>query len=390
MRLVTHLKGSAQSSFEWMARAGRSSTFFALLFQGIGGLIQVTAFVFLQGEAYLQFSSAFLVGIVLSIFFALNFENIILGGRFSPSINRYFIFFWLLGLAAVVVGKMVGATSPHFIVYCCWGVCSRILLAWAADKPAEFVRIFLIGVFVAAICWSGDLHYLMGASLLAIPLSAPSILFVPKSPDAGIRAEVLGSFRAFSHYFPHTVSGLMIGYFDRFMALNVVGGAAAEAYLRTIQICSWAAFVCYPLVFSFRNSIVAERRFSRRRGLTIFLSLCGVMISAIVIILFFLHELQRVPATTPLVVALCLSAIVLSQFYQVTSILNFIGERFSVINRITLISGGFSLAFGLLLVMHNPSASSLATMFLAGWVSQVSLTLYFLNKGEETHRSSSC
>lgn len=359
---------------------GRSSSLYALVFQGIGGLIQVTAFLFFHGHEYLEFSRAFLEGTILSIILVLNFENIILGGQYSVSISKYFLFFWALGISTIAAVMILGSSVANFVVFCCWGVCCRIFLAWAATQPGKPFRLFLSALLVIPACLAGNLNGVMALGLLAMPLAAPSILLVSQRTDRGVRAEIWRSAGAFFRYLPHTASGLLLGYFDRYMALNVVGGMAAELYLRTVQICSWAAFICYPIVFAFRNRALRQGEQSLRNAFSMLLVLSAGLAASIGAILMVLRLIGRAPAVSAVLLSLCFLATVFSQFYQIASILNFVREKFSSINRITLLSGSVSLAIGFLIVKNYQSAIALAAMLLAGWFTQVVLTLHSLRK----------
>lgn len=378
------LKSLFQASLDKAVGVWNSSALYALVFQGVGGLIQVMAFLLLHGKDYLGFSRAFLEGTVLSTFLVLNFENTILGGKFSASVSKYFVFFWMLGMAAVVIGAVLGEKIPNFLVFCCWGVCCRIFLSWAASRPTAPARLFSAGLLVIVACVASDLNCVMAVSLLAMSIAGPEIFRIGRSMDGALLVEIRCSAAAFVRYLPHTVSGLMLGYFDRYLALNVVGGSQAELYLRTVQICSWAAFTCYPIVFAFRNRILASGEQSLRNAFSTLLILSAVMAASIGMILIVLSFFEQAPAMSAFLLLFCFLATIFSQFYQVASILNFVREKFLAINRITLLSGCVSLAIGVWGVMRYQTAITLAVMFMAGWFTQVVLTVYSLKKKHDS------
>ena len=240
-----------------------SSAIFALVFQGINGLIQVKAFIALTGADYLAYSAAYLAGSVLAIIAALNFENMVLGGRWTRSVRHYLVGIWLLGMVAALLMWNLHSTVPmtvlSVLVFCSLNVCSRLFLAWASQaRPSSFGPA-LAGALVLVSCLLGDLSLVLIAALMAFPLVAWRAQGPKAQASAGLRQVLVTSTAEFVGYLPHTLSGLVIGYLDRFVALSIIGGAEAERYLRTVQICSWAAFIAYPVVFYWRSRVLKIR-----------------------------------------------------------------------------------------------------------------------------------
>lgn len=356
----------------------RSPALFALVFQGINGLIQVSAFFFLHGQNYLDLSESLLFGTVLSLVCTFNFENIILRGSFSNSIYLYFIVFWLVGLLGAVFGILQGKLFPYFFVFCCWGVCVRIFLAWAVTARPSLLRLALAALLVGGVCLIGNLNFVIISCFVALPLAALPKSGIESAADSGLWRTIYASFSDFTKYLPHTISGLVIGYLDRYVAINVVGGAGGETYLRIVQVCSWAAFLSYPVIFWLRNDLIKVNSLSCRRGCFLFMVVLCVMLAAVCVILVIMFLLSKVPITTLYPFLIVFTAIVFSQYYQVVSSLNFVQEQFSVINIITLLSGIVSITLAYFLIPLYPTTLSLAIMFLMGWLVQSSLTILSL------------
>jgi hypothetical protein len=353
---------------------------FALVFQGINGLIQVEAFFSLRGADYLAFSAAYLLGTVLSLLLVLNFENLILAGRWSPAVQRYAAAIWTVGLAAALLAVLGQELVPSFVAFCSLGVCFRIFLAWANHARPAPGSLFAAGTLVLASSLAGGLAQVTLAALLAFTLAAWRAQGPVLGKDDGIVAVGKDSLLAFVKYLPHTLSGLVVGYVDRYVALNIVGGSAAEVYLRTVQVCSWAAFVAYPVVFQARGRVLQAGSLRACMALRILGLVAATIAAATAAILAVSYFSGRLPVLLPWVVGMVFMAIVCSQAYQVASSLNFVGERFSTINRITLGSAALVLLLAFGLVPAWKTAEALALVLLSGWCVQFGMTVAVLRR----------
>lgn len=351
-----------------------SSAMFALVFQGINGLIQVEAFFFLRGVDYLAFSAAYLTGTVLSLLAALNFENQILAGKGTRSVRAYFVASWFMGLSASLASWALNYTVPSFVAFCCFGLCSRLFLAWANQARPSTCGLLCAGASVLASCLLGDLNLVMVVAMLAFPLAGWRAQGPAVPADGGFWVILRSSGHAFLRYLPHTLCGLAIGYMDRFMALNIVGGLVSEGYLRTVQVCSWAAFLSYPVVFHARSRVLQAGHLKGGQAVRSILLLAAVISSCTALILMVAWFSHRMPPISAPVLVLVLLATVCSQSYQVVSTLNFVSSRFGTINRITLSSAVVALILALTLVPAWSSAEALAIVLFAGWFVQLSLT----------------
>jgi hypothetical protein len=358
----------------------RRPTMFALVFQGINGLIQVEAFFALRGAAYLAFSVAYLAGTVLSLLVVLNFENLILAGQWTRSVRGYLAGNWLLGMSASVASWALQSTVPSFVAFCCFGVCSRLFLAWANQARPAPAGPLCAGGAVLASCLLGDLNLVLVVAMLAFPVAAWRAQRPAALADSGFWAVLRNSAGAFARYLPHTLSGLAVGYLDRYVALDIVGGTAAEGYLRTVQVCSWAAFVAYPVVFQARSRVLqAGRLEGPLLGRSVSL-LAAAITGATAIILLVAWIGHRMPPLSAPVLVLVLMAIVCSQSYQVVSTLNFVGNRFGTVNRITLSSAAVVVVLAFTVVPTWKTAESLSLVLFAGWFVQLGLTTAVLRR----------
>lgn len=353
---------------------------FALVFQGINGLIQVEAFFSLRGADYLAFSAAYLLGTVLSLLLVLNFENVVLAGRWTTGVRRYALAAWAVGVAAALVAVVTRAPVPSFVAFCCFGICLRLFLAWANHARPAPPGLVAGGLLVLAACLAGDLSAAMLAAMLAFPLAAWRVEGLVLGRDDGLWQVIRASFLSFAQYLPHTVSGLVVGYVDRYVALNTVGGHEAETYLRTVQVCSWAAFVAYPVVFQARSRVLQAGTLQVGAALRTLGLVAAAMALAVAVILAVSHTTGRMPTLSPWVVLTVFLAIVCSQSYQVASSLNFVGERFATINRITLASAALVLVLAFGLVPAWRTAEALAVVLCSGWCLQFGLTVAVLRR----------
>jgi hypothetical protein len=209
----------------------RSPALSALVLQGLSGLIQLSAFITLKGMDYLQFCEAFLVGSVLSLLLVLNLENEILGGAFSVAMRRYFLLFWIAGIMAVLHAVLGQASTPSFVAFACWGVCTRLFLAWSSNRRPGLAGPLLGGVAGLAALMAGvPLTMVMLVAMAAFPLAAWRSQGPSAAPQAAFGAVIWSSARSYVRYLPHTLSGLLVGYVDRFLALKIIGGPEAESY----------------------------------------------------------------------------------------------------------------------------------------------------------------
>lgn len=361
-----------------------SNTIFALVFQGINGLIQVKAFFALSGSDYLAFSTAYLGGAVMAVLVALNFENLILGGRWTQSVRQYLTAIWLLGMVVVLVAWSLPGTVPStlllVVVFCCFNVCSRLFLAWASQARPSPLGPVLASVLVLFSCLVGDVSFVLLAGLMAFPMAAWRAQGPEVQAGVGLRQEVTNSAVKFFAYLPHTLSGFAIGYLDRFVALSFVGGVEAENYLRTVQICSWAAFVAYPVVFYSRARLLRAGKLDPGTMATFFFPLVAVIAAVVLMILLSTSLTDRRPSVSLSALVLVLLAILCSQSYQVVSSLNFVNNRFSTINRITLSAAAVVVTLAFTLVPTWKSAEAMATVLLSGWMVQLSLTIVSLQQ----------
>jgi hypothetical protein len=353
---------------------------FALLFQGINGLIQVAAFFGLAGPSYLAFTAAYITGTIVSILFVLNFENTLLAGAATRSVRLYFVVFWLVGLASALAAVLWHSTVPSVVTFCCWGVCFRLFLAWATHAKPAPSGLLLAGSLAMATCLLGDLPQLLVVAMLVFPLAAVGAAGPAVTPGDGFVLEARASVTAFAKYLPHTLSGLLLGYVDRYLALGVVGGAGAEVYLRTVQVCSWAAFLAYPVVFQARARVLQAGTLDGGKALRVAGNVGATIAVAVAAILTVAYHSGRMPVLEPVVVALAFGAVVCSQSYQIVSTLNFVGQRFGIINRITLSSAATVLLLGALLVPAVRTPVVLALVYFSGWFVQFGLTVMILRR----------
>lgn len=361
----------------------RKPALFALTIQGLSGLIQVSAFVSLTGADYLSFSEAFLTGTALSLLLVLNFENEILGGAFSVAMRRYFLFFWVVGIADLLHAGLTHAAAPSFAAFAAWGVCSRMFLAWSSNRLPALAGTTVAGLAgLAALLSGAGLAIVMLVAMAAFPLAALRTEGPPAAPDSAVHTAVVASARAFLAYLPHTLSGMLVTYVDRFVALKIVGGAPAESYLRAVQVCSWAAFLIYPVVFQTRSRLLQQRRLEPAAAMRGGAAIAASLVLGLATVLGALHLAGKAPDAGAMAFALVLAALVCSQSYQVVSSLNFVERRFQTINRITLISAVTVLALGFGLVPVLRTTESLAFVLLAGWLVQLALTLASLRRQE--------
>lgn len=357
-----------------------SRALFALVFQGINGLIQVSAFFGLQGQPYLDFSAAFLLGTVLSLLCTLNFENTVLAGTYTRSLRTYFVGFWLLGVASAAWAVVDASLVPSFVVFCAWGVCFRLFMAWANHARPVPTGLLACAALVLVACLRGQLAEVMLAAMLAFPIAAWRTHGPVVGDDRGLTSALRDSAAAFARYLPHTLCGLALGYLDRYVALTVVGGTDAETYLRTVQVCAWAAFLIYPVVFQSRNRVLHAGRLESQMTVRVIGIVALAMAAATATILLVMQQLGRLPHLVPSVIALTAAALVCSQTYQIISTLNFVDQRFAAINRITLTSALVMVSLALLLVPALRSAQSLAVVLLSGWLIQLVLTVRTLRR----------
>ena len=361
-----------------------SSAIFALVLQAINGLIQVKAFVALSGADYLSFSAAYLAGSMLAILVALNFENMILGGRWTRSVRHYLAATWLLGMvAALIIWGLRGVesfTALSAVAFCSLNVCSRLFLAWASQaRPSSFGP-GLAGALVLVSCLLGDLSIVLISALMAFPLVAWRARGPEAQAGTGLRQVLATSTAEFRGYLPHTLSGLAIGYLDRFVALVIVGGVEAESYLRTVQICSWAAFVAYPVVFYSRSRVLKSGKLDVSNVSKSIFLLAAVIAAAVMMILLLSWLTDRMSSVSIFALVLVFLAIVCSQSYQVVSSLNFVNNRFNTVNRITLCSAAVVVALAFTLVPVWKSSEAMATVLLSGWLVQLILTISELRR----------
>lgn len=356
----------------------RSPIAFALVFQGISGLVQVSAFYSLAGQAYLDFTAAFLLGNVLSMAFVLNFENVLLAGVVTRSMRRYFTLVWTVGLVAAITTIGLHEAVPSFVAFCCLGVCLRLFLAWATHARPSPKGLALAVVLTLSACGFGGPTHMVLAAMLAFPLATWGAERPGVTDDKGILAISLDSLSEFARYLPHTISGLVVGYVDRYAALQIVGGSGAESYLRTVQMCSWAAFIIYPVVFQARRQVLRIGRI----GAAITIQVIGAVAVALALVaaaIYLLsHWVDHAPVLVPGVVILAFLAIMSGQCYQVFSSLNFVGMRFGTINRITLTSAAVAMVLTCFLVPTLRTPESLATVLFSGWFCQVCITVVVL------------
>lgn len=361
-----------------------SNAMFALVFQGISGLIQVKAFVALSGVSYLAFTSAYLAGSTLAMFVALNLENKILGGGWTWAVRHYFIFTWLLGAVASVVAWILRDTAqttlPLMVVFCSFNVCSRLFLAWASQARPSSYGPALAGAFVLVSCLLADLSQVLIVALMAFPLVAWRAQGPEAQADASLRQVLATSTAEFLCYLPHTLSGLAIGYLDRFVALSIVGGVEAEGYLRSVQICSWAAFVAYPVVFYSRSRVLKSGKIDVSTVSKSIFLLAAVIAATVLMILLLSWLTDRMSSVSFFALILIFLATVCSQSYQVVSSLNFVNKRFKAINRITLSSAAVVVILALTLVPTWKSSEVMATLLLSGWLVQLILTISALRR----------
>jgi hypothetical protein len=361
-----------------------SNAMFALVLQGISGLIQVKAFFALSGADYLAFSAAYLAGSMLAILVALNFENMILGGRWTRSVRHYLVATWLLGVVAALItlGQRgaVPFTALSVVAFCSLNVSSRLFLAWASQaRPSSFGP-GLAGTSVLVSCLLGDLSLVLIAALMAFPLLAWGAQGPEAQAGPDLRQLLATSTTEFFSYLPHTLSGLAIGYLDRFVALSIVGGVEAEGYLRTVQICSWAAFVAYPVVFYSRSRVLKSGTLDVTTVSKAIFLLAAVIAATVLMILLLFWLNDRMSSVSIFALVLIFLAIVCSQSYQVVSPLNFVNNRFYTVNRITLCSAAVVVAMAFTLVPAWKSSEAMATVLLSGWLVQLILTISDLRR----------
>lgn len=352
-------------------RVARIPSLLALALQVLSGLIQVAAFIGLQGDEYLAFSQGFILGSAAASVAVLNFENSLLKGEFSRVVWRYFALLWLVGTFSLLATLAFGGRSPHLVTFFCWAVCLRLFLAWSNAARAHLLIVTGAVALGAAATLLRSPAAVMLVGLLAMPALAAGKGCL-RTLDSGSFRSVAGrSLSAFLRYLPHTVSGLALAYFDRFLALNVVGGERAETYLRTVQVCSWAAFLCFPVVFELRRRVLRKAEL-RPRDVVVHLSwLALALAGSALAILAVLSLTGNLPVLSWLVLAVVFLGILCSQGYQVLAAVNFVRERFSRINKITICSAALSIVVGIVLVGVWPTGLSLAVALLAGWAAQI-------------------
>lgn len=351
-----------------------SPVVFVFFSQFLIGTLQVKAFFSYTGDEYLTFSSAYLGGSILAILLSLNAENEILGGDWNSAFNKYLNASWMLGVLAVGTTIVTNAEIPNLFAFAFLQVSIRIFVAWANSALPSPVVLILAGIAVSLAAW-----------LLALPgliLVIFAALVVAKASGRGVNVipvvreghALYMSFRAFLAYLPHTLSGIVIGNFDRFLALSFVGGASAELYLRTLQIFAWATFILYPFLFFVRRQVILRNQLRNANEALQIFAIFLISIISIFFILIYLISLSNYPIELNYFVMLTLLlAMACSQSYQVISILIFIRKDFGVINRITLTSCFIGATISVVLVWLYASPVSLAAGLLAGWASQLAM-----------------
>jgi hypothetical protein len=321
---------------------------------------------------------------MLAILVALNFENMILGGRWTRSVRQYLAATWLLGvIAALVTWRMGGAvpfTAISVVAFCSLNVCSRLFLAWASHARPSTFGPGLSGAFVLVSCLLGDLSLVLVAALMAFPLVAWRAPGPAAQACTGFRQVLVKSAAEFLGYLPHTLSGLAIGYLDRFVAISIVGGVEAEGYLRTVQIFSWACFVAYPVVFYLRSRVLNVGKLDASTTSKSIFLLAAAIAGTGLMILLLSYLTDRMPSVSFIALVFVFLAFVCSQSYQVVSPLNFINNRFNTVNRITLASAAVTVALALTLVPTWKSSEAMATVLLSGWLVQLVLTISVLRR----------
>lgn len=366
-------------AFERVSAAGAalvaSPIIFVFFSQFLLGVLQLKAFFFYTGGEYLAFSSAYLSGSILAILLSLNAENEILGGNWSSAFRKYLNASWMLGTLAVGATIFTNGLIPNFFAFAFLQVCIRIFVAWANSAAPAPAILIMAGTAVCVAACLLTMPWLILVIFAALAVAKASGSGSDVIPVAREAHALYLSFRAFLAYLPHTLSGIVIGNFDRFLALSFVGGQSAELYLRTLQICAWATFMVYPILFFIRRQIISRQHLrgfnEAARVLSIFLIL---IISVFCIIAYLISYTKSPIELNYILIFLLLLATACSQSYQSISILIFIRKQFSVINRITLTSSVVGAATSVTLVWFYSSPVSLAAGLLAGWAAQFAMT----------------
>jgi hypothetical protein len=374
--MLVYVKFSFYTALSRLEKLIRSPIAFVFFSQFLLGIIQVKAFFSYSGEDYLDFSFSYLIGSVGAIILSLNTENEILAGVWNSALKKYFTILVSGGVLISMYAMSVGQIVPHFLAFTFLQVSIRIFVAWANSAKPFPIALAIGGVAVMVTAVFLSLNSLIIVIFGALAIAKKSGAGVPASRIEQEGRFLFKSFQAFLAYIPHTLSGIVIGNIDRFLALNYVNGNVAETYLRTLQMLSWSTFVMFPIVFAMRRRIIEIGQIAKYREAVSVFSIIIILLSFNFFSIYFLINLYNFDIQIHNEsILLLLVAISFSQSYQVLSIILFIGKEYSKINKITVLSSIFGAIVSIGLVWAYESALALAIGLLVGWGMQFGLTV---------------
>lgn len=346
-----------------------------LCVQGSAGVIQLAAFFHLEGRSYLNFSASFVTGTIIGSVLSLNLEADILAGRARASAVRYLAFVWLIGLAGLARDYLIGQPAPGLIFFACWALCLRLYLALSAGCRWSPWGPCVAGLAVVSAFALGSIFLVSLVALLGFPIMTMSARDWRVDKHARMAADILTSVRDFSRFLPHTISGFIFGYLDRYAALHFLSPDSGESYLRNLQICAWASFLAYPFLYQARASFAREGKIlagalASRVGLLA--ALLAVSVSAIATAMVVAGKGDHLSLS---ILIFVFAATMMSQVYQMVSILNFVHKRFATVNMITIISAASTVAVAAVVLSLARRPEAVALVLLWGWSLQALMTV---------------
>ena len=361
------------------SRKLESSLWFAFLIQGLSGVVQIKGYIALRGLDYLNYQSAFTNGAVAAMFIVLNLENLILGGHAARSAVLICRGYQVVGMVSCVFDAIAGSAVPNPLSFCCWFASTRLCLALGARQPANFGLVCTLGLLVAAGSLFFTLPWLLFGAFVATLIAGWSTqLRLLALQDQGVRDVIKLSAFSFTRFLPHTVAGLFIGFLDRYLALYFVDGQVGEQYLRALQLCGMSAFLIYPFVYHERNKLLKASTsvdFIYLAGLA--LKTLAALALAMAIVVSGMRAAGSL-ADINVLLLVTLLGIVCAQLYQVLAPVNFVKERFNLMNAITVGSAISAIVIAWILLSVSRSGLAIAAVLIAAWLCQVTATAWSL------------
>lgn len=377
--------------YRFLQLLGNQGFLLALLIQGVGGCIQLKAYISTVGVTYLQYQANFTIGAIVATVIGLNTANLILAGKFTRSSLKMFFILSLVGFIDSISSMIYRSDDvPGYIAFTCWFLTSRLLLSMGKlTNVPSFICITLGLSFIVLFLSPIKLNLLLGSGFLVLVLASAAMFRSFLEHDDGILSLLKESAISYAKYAPHTVMGICIGYLDRGLALNTLSPIDAEYYLRAVQLCSMAAFVIYPIIIVSRNTLLGIRLRITPVHLSYVLIVIAAFLSiALGLVIYGFHYTGHVASLDSSLLVALFFWILLSQYYQSVSPLNFVNEQYQGINLTTCASMFVAIVGSAFYFMFFRHALSLALVTLCTWFTQSFLTSYYVLRQYE--RGSVC